>query len=493
MAEKRPELIPRRLAYPMTFLALVFSWLAILWPVPKGLFWQSDTFWLIEVGRNILQSHRLPQVDPYSFTSQKDLWIVYQWLTEVAFAMANSQLALLGVALLGAVVLAYLLCVLIFRRMLKVGSNPFAAFITILLVFHSTHPEISSIRPQLFSFVFAFILQCMLEDVWTSSQKQNILVLLGKVFLLSVFWTNCHVSFPLGLCMLFLYLCAAAANKFVSRQKEPSRIPVLASMTSMFAFGTLLNPYGIELWHFALKLNQLYPSAESQPLNWFAMGAYGVAYCLFLLSALCTWKRVAFPRLLLALALFIAGCLHARFMIYFCISTSPLVAQALTQLLTKRTNSVLQSIGKRVSEVAFSKIYPVAVVSLACLVVCMQPLYAGMRPLPVEAAEYLNSHQPSGNMFCSADAGSYLIYRLRGSVRVFIDPRLDLYDPSFVREYAAAMMAQDWKSIFAKYDIGEALIPNDTKIAQAIDKDKDWEMIYKDAQYRIVRRSSSQR
>jgi len=95
--------------------------LAVLWPLPKGLFKESDTYWLIEVGRNILHHFALPTTDPYSFASLHTPWIVYQWLTEVVLALANT-FALKGVAILGEVSLGLLLCVLIFRRMIKLGD-----------------------------------------------------------------------------------------------------------------------------------------------------------------------------------------------------------------------------------------------------------------------------------------------------------------------------------------------------------------------------------
>jgi len=126
-----------------------------------------DTYWLIEVGRNILHHLALPTTDPYSFASLRTPWIVYQWLTEVVLALANT-FGLKGVAILGEVTLGLLLCVLIFRRMIRLGANSLVAFIVIAIVTHATYSDIATVRPQLFSFVFLFILQTILEDVWSA-------------------------------------------------------------------------------------------------------------------------------------------------------------------------------------------------------------------------------------------------------------------------------------------------------------------------------------
>jgi len=92
-------------------LAFCYSLGSPFWPLPKGLFKESDTYWLIEVGRTILHHFALPTTDPYSFASLGTPWIVYQWLTEVVLALANT-FALKGVAILGEVTLGLLLCLI---------------------------------------------------------------------------------------------------------------------------------------------------------------------------------------------------------------------------------------------------------------------------------------------------------------------------------------------------------------------------------------------
>ena len=99
---------PTRTAVATAFAILLFAWLAILWPLPKGLFKESDTFWLIEVGSNILHHLALPTSDPYSFASLSTPWILYQWLSEVVLALANN-FGLKGVSILGEVTLGLLL------------------------------------------------------------------------------------------------------------------------------------------------------------------------------------------------------------------------------------------------------------------------------------------------------------------------------------------------------------------------------------------------
>ena len=483
---------PSRTAVASAFAILLFAWLAVLWPLPKGLFKESDTYWLIEVGRNILHHFALPTTDPYSFASLRTPWIVYQWLTEVVLALANT-FGLQGVAILGEVTLGLLLCVLIFRRMIRLGANSLVAFIVIAIVTHATYPDIATMRPQLFSFVFLFLLQTILEDVWSAGAvtTRNLRYVLAKTFAIGVLWANCHVSFPLGLVMLVIYLGGAAARVVVhkggdkSTGADKSRLKTFAWMTVVFLGATFINPYGVGLWIFLKTLNNNYLTQEMQPLDWSRSRLYVIVYCLLLSSTVQLWKSAARPRVVLSVVLFAIGCLHARFIEYFCLSTCPLIGQAISAMLPNITRrKVIARLSDSIRVVAFKTYYPIAVIAVSIMVVCSQPLYTS-KSAPLKAAEYLQSHKPAGNLFCSAAAGSYLIYEFDGSIKVFMDTRVDLYDAAVCRRYVAATMGSGWKELFGEYNIAVTLLPTTSSLNQAIEHDPNWKQIYQDDDFSI--------
>src|ERR1700733_15330327 len=57
-----------------------------------------ETWWHIAVGQRILDTHRWPTSDPYSFTASGVHWIAYEWLGEVAMALAPRVGGLVGLA-----------------------------------------------------------------------------------------------------------------------------------------------------------------------------------------------------------------------------------------------------------------------------------------------------------------------------------------------------------------------------------------------------------
>jgi hypothetical protein len=478
------------IAVAIAFVFLLIAWLAILWPLPKGFFKESDTYWLIEVGNNILLHRALPSCDPYSFASLRTPWILYQWFFEVVLALANT-LGLMGVSILGEVTLTLLFCVLLFRRMIKLGVNSIVACIVIAIAMHATYPDVATLRPQLFSFVLLFFLQTILEDVWSGiTDGQQMKRLLTKTLVIGVFWANCHVSFPLGLLMIAIYLGGAVVRAVMNRGEDNSRMKIFVWMGIVFFFATFINPYGPGLWSFLITVRNSYATQEVQALDWSHSRLYIIVYSMMLVSSLYLWKSAARPRLVLAFVLFVIGCIHARLIIYFCLSTCPLVGQAVSAMLPKVTRSrVIAGLSESMKVVAFKRYYPIVVIAISVIVVCSQPYYIS-RSVPLKAAEYLASHRVAGNLFCSAQASSYLIYRFHGAIKIFIDTRIDLYDPALCSRYVAAMSGSGWKELFEEYKIAETLLPKTAPLFQAIEQSPDWQRTYEDDDFAISTRRS---
>src|SRR5215472_13335444 len=67
--------------------AFTFVYLVIATWVRNKLLNDSDTFWHIGVGNWILQHHRFPTVDPFSYTAFGKPWFAADWLLDLLFAV----------------------------------------------------------------------------------------------------------------------------------------------------------------------------------------------------------------------------------------------------------------------------------------------------------------------------------------------------------------------------------------------------------------------
>jgi hypothetical protein len=481
-AVEKTEKPPGRLMIVLAVIVLFGAWLVFLHPLVKYQFWQSDTYWLIEVGRLILDKQCLPTQDPYSFTTTGHQWIIYQWLSEVILALANKVGGLTGVAVFGEVLLAVLFCFMIFRKMLSQGANAIVAVVVIWMGAYGFYADIASLRPQLFSFVLFWLLLVLCQECKSGLPLWKALI---QTFIISVVWANCHVSFPIAMFVLGPHLVVALFAYW--RKTADRRLPILfGSIIATFFIGTLVTPYGVEIWTFIFNAHNLYWSQEVEPLDWSNQPRLIRLTILTFFSCAYLRKKLDAADLLALLGLLAVGLDCGRLIIYFCIFSCQLNGTALTQLLRPLLN---QNIPRRLSEamrsVALSRFYLLGIVLLAAFCVMRQPLYL-RRNVPLQAIMYLADHPLKGNMFCTAHSGGYLLYKSRGAIPVFVDTRIDLYETSFFNRFVLAIeRGQGWKELFAEYKITSALLPNDSGLKPIIDKQPDWKRIYQDHDFSL--------
>src|SRR5476649_2677240 len=59
-----------------------------------------DTYSHIALGRWIFEHHAVPAVDPFSQTMRGEHWVAFEWLSEIAYAGAQSIGGWLGIVVL---------------------------------------------------------------------------------------------------------------------------------------------------------------------------------------------------------------------------------------------------------------------------------------------------------------------------------------------------------------------------------------------------------
>jgi len=466
---------------------LISAWTVLLLPMLKFQFWQPDTFWLIEVGRLILATHALPVHDPYSFTASAPHWYVYQWLTEVIFSVANSLGGLTGVAIFGEALLAFLFCILIFRRMLKENTNPLIAIALVCTTAWSFYPYIAALRPQLISFVLFWLLVMVCADCKKPAGEGSprpILKALVPTFLIAVLWANCHLSFAIGVILLGAQLLGEVCKCALKLTGRKSAILFLAMLLTFLA-GTLVTPLGVSLWTFLLvdRSYSAIPNPELEPLNWFAQPN---TILLIILSCLYLRKEVELGELFTLAALLLVGNNCGRLIIYFYMFGCPLMGRAATHCFLSRFKlSMFPKLSAALKSVALSPWYPIGVLLLSGVYAGSQPVFMRSN-IPVQAAKYIAAHRVDGNLFCDAQCGSYLIYATHGAMKVFFDTRLDLYDKDFVLRFIKAYnLGEGWQDLFAQYKIAAALLPNEIKLSKILAEQPDWEGAYHDSDFTL--------
>jgi len=208
-----------------------------------------DFWWHLKTGEYISQTKSLPETDPFAFTSTpKDplspesvrikFILTQYWLAQVLFSWIYQSFGFQGIIFLRAFILT-LLVFLIYRGIRREGTGfhlSIALTIPAVLIMQTFTGE----RPQLFSFLFSFLIIFLLEGFkqrsrrlkpaatlnfrWKVSLLQNdfpstVYYLLPTVFIMFL-WANMHGGFIVGIALLLCYLVAEWIKYFWFNRKS---------------------------------------------------------------------------------------------------------------------------------------------------------------------------------------------------------------------------------------------------------------------------------
>jgi len=211
------------------------AWIAACYVVLKTNA-DPDLWGHVRFGLDLLQSHHLPSVDPYSFTSDV-AWTNHEWLAELIMGAAYSLMGAVGLLVIKAV-LSIAICLGIasaLRRAPKPWRWP-SGFLAVAGIL----PITLTMRPHLWTLLF-LTLEC-----WLLSGAPRQRYWLPVIF---VVWVNLHGGWIVGLGVLGLW---SLIEMFEPASQRPSTWLVLG-VPAACAIATLGNPYGWHLWEFLAR------------------------------------------------------------------------------------------------------------------------------------------------------------------------------------------------------------------------------------------------
>jgi hypothetical protein len=254
-----PELapVPRRW-YELSGADLVFFVLAlvIFQTARQGLLDDPGLGWHLRNLDAMLAKGGWLTVDPFSEprNGQLQTWYSNQWLGEVPFWLGERWAGLEGIAAVAALVIAFTLRCL-YRMLLRDGSPwPVAVFWTSQAAMGISCSWVA--RPNLFTMLFLLVTARTCVRFHEGACSRGRTLWLIPLFVL---WANIHGGFVAGFSLLGLTgLIEAAQGVFLSNSqgrraagKRAGHILILLGGTFL---ATLLNPYGLSLYHWIFQL-----------------------------------------------------------------------------------------------------------------------------------------------------------------------------------------------------------------------------------------------
>ena len=215
-----------------------------------GVLAESDTFWQVRTGLEILSSGAIPAADPFSWTAAGRPWQVNSWAFDVLLALAYRAGGLTAVSLAGAVLAlgAFAAALLLARRLGATALTAALVFLpgSVFLV------GWLSARPQLADYVAVPVLLVLLGRILSGPGLEAVPVsgprrrewawAVAGIAVVQAVWVNLHGAAPLGVAIVAL---AGLAHGVDSRWRGGRPLwLVYAASTGAAALATLANPYG---------------------------------------------------------------------------------------------------------------------------------------------------------------------------------------------------------------------------------------------------------
>jgi hypothetical protein len=417
---------------------------------------ESDLFFRIKVGQEILARHGLPGRNLFSFTYPDHPDVDAAWLFEVGAAALYGRGGFPAIVLaktavlLAAFAAAFWLC----RRR---GAGPTATAVALAAAAFVGRERFVE-RPHVFSLLGVVGVLIAIDALVAATGKRAAriaVVLCAGVAL----WANLHA----GAFVAPVLLAVAALGARLDHKGAARRL-ALAALGA--AVSVLATPIGIGIFRYLqlhLTLPALHTVDEFRHPTWLSDPALFIYAAVALGAVVFAGRRgIAWTVVLPALATVVLAARSVRFAADAALVMAPLIAPMLTAA-GERARARWPTL---VAE-------PIPVVGVVGLLVGMAfgPRVAGQVPLgigldegelPLSAIAFVNANGLRGRMYNDFEIGSYLLLDPEGGYprhRVFVDPRLPAYPAEFHRLLGRTDVTRDeWSVAMDGYGVESALL-----------------------------------
>ncbi len=453
----------------------------------------SDTWWHLRAGEEIVVRKALLTEDPFSLTRFQEPWLYPGWLAQVVLFGLYQVFGFAGLNLLTAVMVTLaFLCIWPFvKGHLLLRSS-------LILLAAATSGVYWSARPQIISFALSGIMIYFLER-----ERSDRDLPLWSYFLLMALWGNIHGGFAIGFILIGAYL-GGDFLRFLGRVIEhpedwrttykrfqPTLVRYIAIIL-ISIIGLCLNPHGPMMLSYPFKtvsigvLREYIQEWQSPDFHMLEVQPFLWMLFLLLISYGVSKKRPHPTDFLLVLGFGFMSFWAARNIALFALaSVIPL------------SNAIASFPDFKLSWTRASKELPEKVqTAINFLLALLLLVAAGVKisipannafnqekleeAFPASAVNVLRWMEPGVPLFNSYNWGAYLIWELYPGFLSFVDGRTDLFNDEILEQYLMAWRGESgWQEVFAQWGIELALIEPYSPLAAEL-RNHGWEILYQD-------------
>jgi hypothetical protein len=513
------------------FISVVFIFIFALFSVEIR---DSDFWWHLKTGEYIYHTGSLPASDPFAYTSltkdpvnpesKRIKFILRQyWLAQLAFYWIYLFFDFQGIIYLRAFILTFLVF-LLYKGIRREGVGPYLSIVLLIPAVIMLSSNFTGERPQLFSFLFAFLIIYCLEgfrkNVYILDNQTQVTGKLPLYYLLPMpfvmlLWSNMHGGFMVGIMIILGYLIAEILKYFTKRFGQILPFGSLKSLTIMSMlsiFLSFINPNGYNVISILLELeNSRYKETIIEAMSPFKIGLYYPSVTIFFvilaisfIILMVNFRKLEFTDMVIYSGLTVMSLSAVRFTAFFTPFAIIMIARygisnSKKLIFNERLHLVLKK-----SEIIFSVLLSILLIAA---MIRLELFKDGVRlyKYPEGSVKFLKENRIEGNMFNPYYWGGYLLWALYPDYKVFIDGR-GLIEQVYLQQLNVMQGKSqefqgipEWKAILDAYNIDfiitfsvDKFTGNLIPLIPAILNDPEWHLVYLDNVSLIFVRGSNQ-
>jgi hypothetical protein len=464
-------------------LVMVFAMAMVVRPLPN-----LDLYWLLAVGRRIVETHAYIYKDPFTFTVTGMPWSPLSYLSGIVFygLMKLGGMTAIGVV---RVLLVGTLAWLLFRTLKRIGVAWALAAPLVLIGLINSHSRFTD-RGQIFEYVFIAWLMGFLLTSHGRGGKWFFIV----PVLVQLAWVQLHSSFLLGPVLAAIFFASEwiAPHLRITRSLERHDWKRAALLVALMALVCVVNPnpraflvqpfdpaqrelltrYTLE-WKSPFDLAM--KSANFHPYYEILLGAGVIAVLLRIASLPLA------PVALMAATAFLSFQSH-RFRVEYALVAVPMIALLLR-------DAPLVAVARRVwpSRAMWSAI---GIALALSLMVAERARVLESQDIPElypkGALAFVVKEGVAKRPYSTIGFGSYMLWDQYGARPTFIDGRN--FDPQLYTDFLTAQTRETgWRAVNRKYKPDAFILPPPDHADKGVQnlhawlaKAADWPLVYRD-------------
>jgi hypothetical protein len=462
-----------------------------------------DFWWHLRTGYWMLENHRLPSQDLYTYTVGSHSWIDHEYLAEVLMAYLNTWGGLTLISLFFA---ALTLCGFLFiYRTADAGRRPYVIAGLGLALGGLAGAPIWGPRAQMITFTFT-----CLELYWIGSYLAGRSRSINYLPLVMVLWANLHGGFVIAFVLLGIAITAELMDWVLERDDtrrmgHRKRVRTLGQVTLICLVAVLATPHGLSVYTNPIE-TLTSPAQRRLIVEWFSPDFHQLVIAPFLAMILLllggfALRRPSTYQLLLTLAALGLALESARNIAIFVAATTPILIETWSGIWEDLRISRDWSLSSSPPSALLRGVTVAALVVIAGVVVFRVGTALSHQDAdtvsnyPVKAADYLAAHPEVGTrMYNQYGWGGYLANRFYPDPnrRVFIFGEASVMGDSFLQQYQDIQtLRTDWQQLLDKYQVDYVVYNRHEALTNVLEAlPAKWDCgVYQDSQAEIcVRR-----